>query len=126
MKIFITIFLLLFALESFAEEHMLKESQYKYVEQSIGKGKPYFLEIGSEDCYGCKVMANSLSQVLQKNPQYNIHYINAKKERQVAKDLSVRMIPTQIIYDKDGVEVYRHIGIINKEELDTLFKKFMF
>jgi thioredoxin 1 len=126
MRLFITTLLLLFSLDAMAEEHMLKESKYEYVEQSIGKGKPYFLEVGSDSCHSCKVMGGMLYQVTQKHPEYNIHFINVKKEREVAFKLKVRMIPTQIIYDKNGVEVYRHIGLLSSDELENLFKTYLF
>ena len=105
---------------------MLKESQYKYVAQSIGKGKPYFLEIGSDSCHSCKVMGGMLHKVTQEHPEYNIHFINVKKEREVARDLKVMMIPTQIIYDKSGKEVYRHIGVLSGNKLDNLFQIHLF
>jgi thioredoxin 1 len=126
MKLFITTILTLFAFEALAGEHTLKETQYKYVEQSIGKGKPYFLEVGSDSCHSCKIMGSMLEEVKQKNPEYNIYFINVKKEREVARKLKVMMIPTQIIYDKDGKEVYRNIGVVQSDELLKLFEKYKF
>lgn len=126
MKIFITIFLTLFSFELLANAHSLKESEYKYVKESIGKGKPYFLEVGSDSCHSCQVMGEMLYKATQKNPTYNIHFINVKKERKAANELKIRLIPTQIIYDKDGKEVYRHIGLLGKPELSDLFKKYDF
>lgn len=126
MKLSIIMFLVLFTFETFAGEHMLKETQYKYVEQSIGKGKPYFLEVGSDSCHSCKIMGSMLEEVKQKNPEYNIYFINVKKEREAARKLKVMMIPTQIIYDKDGKEVYRNIGVVQSDELLKLFEKYKF
>ncbi|EQB34273.1 hypothetical protein M947_11590 [Sulfurimonas hongkongensis] len=125
MKLFIAI-LMFFTFEAFAQEHMLKESQYKYVKQSIGKGKAYFLEVGSDSCNSCQIMSGMLYKITQKHPEYNIHFINVKKERQAAFDLKVRMIPTQIIFDKNGKEVYRNIGVLSASELTGLFDKFSF
>jgi thioredoxin 1 len=126
MKIFITLLSLIITHVALAGEPMLQESEYKYVAQSIGKGKPYFLEVGSDSCHSCQVMGTMLYQVTQKFPAYNIHFINVKKEREAAYTLNVRMIPTQIIYDKKGKEVYRHIGVLSSDELADLFKKFGF
>lgn len=126
MKLFVATILTLFAFEALAGEHTLKETQYKYVEQSIGKGKPYFLEVGSDSCHSCKIMGSMLEKVKQKNPEYNIYFINVKKEREVARKLKVMMIPTQIIYDKDGKEVYRNIGVLSNSELTELFNKYNF
>lgn len=124
MKIFII--LLLVAQMLLANGPTLKESEFKYVEQSIGKGKPYFLELGADSCRSCQIMGNMLYQVKKKNRLYNIHFINVKREREVAQKLQIRMIPTQIIYDKEGKEVYRHIGVLGTSELKELFKKYEF
>lgn len=126
MKLVMMFIATLFMFNAIADEQMLKESQYKYVEQSIGKGKPYFLEVGSDSCYSCQVMGKMLYKVVAKHPEYNIHFINVKKEREVAYKLKIRMIPTQIVYDKNGREVYRHIGILSSEKLEELFKVYAF
>ena len=126
MKLSVVLFLIFFTLGLSAQEHTLQESEYKYVQKSIGKGKPYFLEVGAESCRSCQIMGDMLYRVKVKHPEYNIHFINVKKERKVAVELKIRMIPTQIIYDKNGEEVYRHIGVLGSEELSTLFKKYSF
>jgi len=115
-----------FALSAMASEKTLKATPYEYVKTSIGKGKPYFLEVGSTSCKSCKVMGEELYELTQKRPNYEIHFINVRMDRKVANALSVRMIPTQIIFDKDGKEVYRHVGMIHGEELLKLFKTYKF
>jgi len=126
MKLVMIFIATLFMFNAIADEPMLKESQFKYVKQSIGKGKPYFLEIGSDSCYSCQIMGRMLYKVVQKHPEYNIHFINVKKERNAAYSLQVRMIPTQIIYDKNGNEVYRHIGILSTNQVKSLLHKYSF
>ncbi|SFV61465.1 Thioredoxin [hydrothermal vent metagenome] len=123
MKLLITLLLLLLGLNALANEVMLKETEYKYVKSSIGKGKPYFLELGSDSCHSCQIMGGMLYKAKQKHPQYNIHFINVKNERKVAYELGIQMIPTQIIYDNKGKEVYRHMGVLSTKELDILFKE---
>jgi len=71
-------------------------------------------------------MSTMLYKITQKHPEYNIYFINVKKERQAAFDLKVRMIPTQIIFDENGEEVYRHIGVLSNSELTDLFNKYNF
>ena len=109
-----------------AQEPMLQETPYVYVKSSIGKGKPYFLEVGSDSCHSCQIMGKLLYKVKQKHPEYQIAFINVKKERQAATPLQIRMIPTQIIYDKNGKEVYRHIGLLETQTLLDLLKKYQF
>jgi thioredoxin 1 len=126
MRYFMLAIITLVSLNLQADEQMLKETLYKYVKQSIGHGKPHFVEVGSDSCHSCQIMGKTLYKVTKENPTYNINFVNVKKERMAAYDMGIRMIPTQIIYDKNGKEVFRHIGIIPKDELLKLFKTYKF
>ena len=126
MKLFFSLCLILFSLNAVAAEGMLQATEYKYVEASIGKGKPYFLEIGSESCHSCQTMSKMLYKLKQSHPEYNIYFIDVKKERAVAYKLGIQMIPTQIVYDAKGKEVFRHIGILSPVELYSLLAKYNF
>ncbi|MFT7860163.1 MAG: thioredoxin family protein [Sulfurimonas sp.] len=126
MKRVLAVVFMLMSSAVFASEHMLQASLYKDVQQGIGQGKPYFLEVGSESCHSCKVMGGLLYKMTQKHPHYSIYFIDVKREREAASMLKVMMIPTQIIYDKNGKEVYRHIGVLSKEEVEKLFRVYQF
>ena len=39
-----------------------------------------------------------------------------------AKRFGIRAIPTQIFFDKEGKEVYRHEGFLSEEEIVARFK----
>lgn len=107
-----------------ADAPMLKASSYRFVEMTLGHGKAHFVEFGSESCYSCQVMGERLYRLKQANPALNIDFINVKEEREAAYKFKIRMIPTQIIYDENGEEVFRNIGIIEEEKLHELFNKY--
>jgi len=118
--------LLTISLHAMQGRPMLEETPYEQVKMQIAKGKPIFLEIGSDTCKSCRVMGKMLYALSQDHPEYTIRFINVKKEREVAKELKIMMIPTQLIYDANGKEVYRHIGVLEKAELSELLKKYHF
>lgn len=124
-KQMILIVLLTLSLHAIQGRPMLEETPYAQVKMLMSKGKPVFLEIGSDSCRSCRVMGKMLYAISQDHPEYTIRYINVKKEREVAKALKIMMIPTQLIYDANGKEVYRHIGVLEEEELNALLKKYM-
>lgn len=126
MKSIIAVFLMFFTSAAFGDEHTLEETSYKEVQQRIGKGQPSFLEVGSDSCRSCKIMGSMLYSITQEHPEYPIYFINVKKEREAAFHLKIMMIPTQIIYDKEGTEVYRHIGLLGEDELRQLFITYQF
>lgn len=114
--------LLFFTATSFADTPMLQSTQYSEVQQTIGKGEPVFLEIGSDHCHSCQEMGKMLYNVKQKHPSYNLNFINIAEDRDIAIKLKVMMIPTQIVYDANGSEVVRHVGKLEQDELDEVFK----
>ena len=122
MKLFALLLSFIFTSQLFAEAPMLRATPYKYVQSAIGKGKPHFVELGSDSCHSCQIMGRELYKLKQKNPSFNIEFINVKQEREAAYDFKIRMIPTQIIFDATGKEVYRHIGLLGSKELEKLFK----
>jgi len=117
---------LLLTLSLYADAERLAPTPYNIAKMYIGHGAPYFLEIGAESCPSCKIMGYTLKSIKDENPKLNIVYINVGNEREIAQKLGVQMIPTQIIYDKDGKEVYRHVGKLNAIELDEIFEKYHF
>ena len=124
MKKYLLLFSILSGLMFAAGRPMLSETPYKKVKTEIGKGKPVFLEVGAESCKSCRVMGKMLYLLSLEHPKYTLRFVNVKKEREVAKELKIMMIPTQLIYDVNGKEVYRHIGLLEEAELKVLLKKY--
>ena len=116
MKIFLVIALSVLTVT--ANANKLNATPYNFAKIYIGHGKPYFLEIGAQECPSCKIMGEVLYSVKQENPNYNILYIDIGNDRTTAQNLGVHMIPTQIIYDAQGKEAYRHTGKLDEVELD--------
>jgi len=115
--------LLFFTATSFADTPMLQATPYSEVEPTIGKGEPVFLEIGSDHCHSCQEMGKMLYITKQKYPSYNINFINISTNRDIAIKLKVMMIPTQIVYDSNGTEIFRHVGRLEQDELEKVFKE---
>ncbi|QOP45800.1 thioredoxin family protein [Sulfurimonas paralvinellae] len=105
----------------FGQEPMLRETPFAEVLQQIGKHKRTFIEVGSDTCRSCQVMGRKLYVIKQKHPEYPIYFVNVHKEREAAYRLRVQMIPTQIVVDSQGNEIYRHVGILEAQEIKKFF-----
>jgi len=114
---------ILLSVSLFAEEPMLKETPFAEVLQQLGKHKMTFIEVGSDSCHSCQIMGRKLYKIKQQHPEYPIYFVNVHKEREAAYRLRVQMIPTQIVVNSKGYEVYRHVGILSQEEILNIFKK---
>ncbi len=44
-------------------------------------------------------------------------FIDVRKERELARSKGIRAIPTQVFYDKEGKEVLRHEGYMDRQTI---------
>ncbi len=100
---------------------------YAEVKEKIGNGKPTILAFGMRHCYSCLAMSKVFTEVLQAHPEFQIYSIDSQKERLVSRDIyKLKEMPTQIFFDADGEEVFRHTGAYKKVVLDIILKKYGF
>lgn len=109
----------------YAAEPMLEATPFSNVAQRIGKGEALMVEVGSDRCYSCQKMGRLLYRVKKRHPDYPIYFINVGKEREAALRLKVQMIPTQIVFDGRGREVFRHVGVLKPKELQSVLKRYI-
>ena len=107
---------------AFASEPMLEATPFLKVLREIPKHKKTFIEVGSEHCHACRKMGRLLYRIKQEHPEYPIFFVDVSKEREAAFKMKVRMIPTQIVVDDKGEEVFRHIGFLKKKEIERVLK----
>jgi thioredoxin 1 len=53
----------------------------------------------------------------------SIIFIDVWEHREQAPRFGIRGIPTQIFYDKDGKEVGRHVGFMDKKSIIEVFEQ---
>ncbi|MEW6116008.1 MAG: thioredoxin family protein [Nitrospirota bacterium] len=88
------------------------------------EGKVVMLELGSVGCIPCEQM-KPVMQKLSTNykGKLEVIFIDVKKDRETAMRYGVYMIPVQVFLDKNGKEVYRHMGYFSYEEIVPVLKK---
>jgi len=88
------------------------------------KGMVTMLDLGAKSCIPCKMMAPIL-QKLEKvfRGKAAIVFIDVWEHNDQVRRFGLHAIPTQIFYDKDGKEVYRHVGFMSEEAIIGQLKK---
>ncbi len=88
------------------------------------KGMVTMVDIGAHKCIPCKMMA-PIIESLQKeyNGKAAIVFIDVWENREQGQRFGIHSIPTQIFYDKDGKEVYRHEGFLGQGSIETELEK---
>jgi len=88
------------------------------------KGMITMIDLGAKKCIPCKMMAPILEKMEKKyKDKADIIFIDVWKNRDQAKRFGIRAIPTQIFFDKDGKEVFRHVGFMNENAIVEQLQK---
>jgi len=105
-----------------AEPEPAAKTEDKPVEPAAVEKLPRLVDLGADKCIPCKKLAPIL-QELRKEYQgkLRVDFIDVWKNPAAGKPYNIRLIPTQILYDRDGKEVWRHEGFISKKDLKALF-----
>ncbi len=88
------------------------------------KGEVTMIDLGAKKCIPCKMMAPILEKM---EKQYKgkavITFIDISENGDQAQRFKIRAIPTQIFYDKEKKEVFRHIGFMSEKDIKAQLKK---
>lgn len=102
------------------------DSLYNY-SQRDSEFEITFLEFGSKGCIACKRMENVMNEIASKyQNKVKVVFINVLlNENSYIKDyFGIVAIPTQILLDKEGKEVFRHTGFLSSEMLIREMNKY--
>jgi thioredoxin 1 len=87
------------------------------------KGMVTMVDLGSDTCIPCKLMAPIMGKVEKKyKGRAAVILIDVRKNQEPIKRFGIRAIPTQIFFDKQGREIYRHEGFMSEAEIDQVFR----
>jgi thioredoxin 1 len=88
------------------------------------KGMVTMLDVGADRCIPCKMMAPILKELeVEYQGKAAIIFIDVWKRPEQAPKFRIRAIPTQIFYDKDGKEVQRHEGFMDRKAIVEVLDK---
>lgn len=88
---------------------------------------PRLLDLGSQYCVPCQMMAPELDAL---SAEYagvvNVEIIDVNVNPNAARSYGIRLIPTQIIFDADGNELFRHEGYMSREDMAAKLIEFSY
>lgn len=79
---------------------------------------PRLVDLGAGKCIPCKMMKPILDDLMANHAdQFTTEFIDVWENQQEGKKYGVKMIPTQIFFDAEGKELFRHEGFMSKEDI---------
>jgi thioredoxin 1 len=82
------------------------------------KGTVTMIDLGAKKCIPCKMMAPILVKLEKAyKGKADIVFIDVWENKQPAQRFKIRAIPTQIFFNAQGKEVYRHVGFLDEKSI---------
>jgi thioredoxin len=79
---------------------------------------PRLVDLGADKCTSCKLMAPILTDLgITYTNRLHVTFIDVWVDEKAADPYHIQMIPTQIFFDAQGNELYRHEGFFGKEDI---------
>jgi thioredoxin 1 len=89
------------------------------VDKARFSGKPSLIDFGSTGCRPCEMLAPILETLKAKYAgKLNVVFVHVGQEQILAARHGIQTIPMQFFYDKDGKEVFRHIGFWPQAQIE--------
>jgi thioredoxin 1 len=89
------------------------------------KKLPRIVDLGADKCKACKDLAPILEQLRKEyDGRVTVDFIDVWKNPRAGDPYKIRVIPTQVFYDRDGKEVWRHEGFLPKADFVAKFAEF--
>ncbi len=90
----------------------------------FSKHKVTFIELGADKCIPCKAMQPVMREIAQEyKGTIQVVFYDVWKTPKYAKNYGIQMIPTQVFIDKNGEEIFRHVGFYPKEDIIKMLKE---
>lgn len=79
---------------------------------------PTLLDLGSDKCIPCKEMEPVLEELKNEYAgRMKVRFINVRIHPEEGNNYGIRLIPTQIFYNAEGEELFRHEGFFAKKDI---------
>lgn len=132
-KILIVVFVIIAIILVYFLKHMgniknsFKVDTQEQIDNKLSNGLITMINFSSNTCPACLSMQTDFEKIYkQYNSKANIIEVNVDNNNKIAQKYDIKYTPTQIFYDTTGKAVYRHEGVMSKEniakQLDSLGK----
>lgn len=89
---------------------------------AVAKKLPRVVDLGADKCKACKELAPILEQLRKEyEGRVTVDFIDVWKNAKAGEPYKIRVIPTQVFFDAEGKEVWRHEGFLPKADFIAKF-----
>ena len=100
------------------------EEHEKFLKNLPVKGMVTMIDLGRKTCPQCKMMAPILEKLEKEyRGKATIVFINLLEDPEQQYVYRLKALPTQIFFNPEGKEVYRHVGFMSEKDIVAQLKK---
>jgi len=89
---------------------------------AVARALPRVVDLGADKCIPCKKLAPILEELKKEYAgRVTVEFIDVWKDPKAGEPYKIRVIPTQVFFDADGKEVWRHEGFLPKADFVAKF-----
>jgi len=93
------------------------------VAQVAQLARPRLLEFGSNRCLACQQMAVVLDSLrASQGERLHVEFLDVMENPELGEPYKITLIPTQILFDAAGKEIYRHTGFFSHDDILAKFR----
>ena len=86
--------------------------------KALSSQLPVLMEFGRGTCVPCKAMMPILDELhADYTGKLAVGFIDTSKNPDLAEKYEIKQIPTQVFFDAEGKELFRHVGFYAKDDI---------
>lgn len=98
-----------------------KVTDATFEQEVLNSNIPVLVDFYADWCGPCKMLSPTVDEVAQENEDIKVVKVNVDESQDTAIKYQVMSIPTLVVI-KNGNEVNRSVGVIDKEEILNMIK----
>jgi thioredoxin 1 len=107
----------------FLAKYMTRQAGPMPTPVAVVAPQPKLVDLGSTTCIQCKKMAPILDQLkTELAGKVDVQFIDIEKDKAAPDKYKIEVIPTQILYDASGKELFRHVGVFPRADVQAKMK----
>ena len=100
---------------------VLKVNDNTFEQEVLKSNIPVLVDFYADWCGPCKMLSPTVDEVASENDDIKVVKVNVDESQETAIKYQVMSIPTLVVI-KNGNEVNRSVGVIDKEEILSMIK----
>jgi len=94
------------------------------LKKALASARPVLVNFGANNCVPCRQLRPVLKEISKEYiEKASILVIDVYKYQELARQYKIMAVPTLVFFDSEGKEVFRHMGIMDKETIVAKLKE---